>query len=176
MKKQSLLFTVPNWLSWILVGFILLIIGIFVYSVILYQTVEANKTSDFSTSEERVLEETAIIEIDDISRYHGEIYYNVVEGQTETGDSILAFVEVSNQEVEIKTFELSNFLDKNTLLSQWQNSCSTSCELLQSQYGIRGDTPLLELSYFDAEDRLSYAYYRLDDGSYDSGVSFSNDY
>lgn len=176
MKQQSLLFTVPNWLSWILVGVIMLIIGSIVFSVILYQDVEESKSSDFLTSEERVLEETEITEIVDTSRYHGEIYYNVIEGQTETDVSLVAFVDVSNEEAEIKTFDLTNFIDENTLVSQWRNSCSGSCELLQSQYGIRGNTPLLELSYFDAEDRLSYAYYRLEDGSYDSGVSFSNDY
>lgn len=176
MKKRSLQFTVPNWLSWILVGFIMLIVGSIVFSVILYQNVKENKVSDFLNSEERVLEETEITEIVDISRYHGDLYYNVIKGQTETDESLLAFVEVSNKEAEIKTFELTNFIDKNKLVTQWRNSCSDSCEVLQAHYGIRGNTPLLEISYFDAEDRLSYAYYRLEDGSYDSGVSFSNDY
>lgn len=173
MRQQSLLYTVLKWSSIVIVA---LLVSVFLYSVFLYQDIEESKTNDFATSEKRILEETEITEIESISRYHGQVYYNVVEGSTNTGEKLLGFVAISDEPMELEIFELSDLIDKSSLEEKWRDSCAGSCELLQSQYGIRDEIPLLEVSYFDEKDRLSYAYYRLKDGSYDSGVSFSNDY
>ncbi|MCZ0701883.1 uncharacterized protein YpmB [Natronobacillus azotifigens] len=172
MKQRSLLSIVPNWLKIGLVVGFLLLIGFLGYGINLYQTIQANKTEDFDQTRRRVIAETELVEIDDISRYHGNAFYHVVTGTTSEDEQVLAYVLVDNDEEEILIYHLSELTSKETVTHTWQEEMDVK-ELLSKQYGIRGTTPLLEFIYIDANNRLSYDYYRLDDGSYDSGISFS---
>ena len=170
MKQQSLQFTVPNWVKWVIVGIILLMLSAIGYSIYIYQTVERNRSESFTTSEQRILNDTEITDINTITRFHGEAYYHVINGETVDGEQLLAYVNKSDEE-EIQTFKIDELMTLETLEKQWLKTCQ-SCELLYSQYGIRGNIPLLEVTYIDEENRLSYTYFRLKDGTLDSRVSF----
>ncbi|GGM23064.1 hypothetical protein GCM10011351_06150 [Paraliobacillus quinghaiensis] len=172
MKQQSLQFTVPNWLKWVLIGVILLVFSGIGYSIYIYQTIEKNRTETFATSEQQILNETEITKVNAITRYHGESYYHVINGQNVDGEELLAYVNKSNED-EVQIFQTDQYMSLESLEKQWLNTCQ-SCELLESQYGIRGNIPLLELTYIDENDRLTYTYFRLKDGTIDSRVSFSS--
>ncbi|MFB1049339.1 DUF5590 domain-containing protein [Paraliobacillus sp. JSM ZJ581] len=175
MKRQSLLSIVPSWFKWALAIVFVCLVAVVVYAANVYQDIQGNKREGFVKSEERVLSETKIVEVDKVSRFHGQKYYHVVSGRTKTDEQMLAYVHQSNAEKKIVSFSLKDFVDKEQIESKWQSECG-NCRLLQSNYGIRDNIPLLELSYFDHDDRLSYRYYRLDNGEFESGVSFSNNY
>ncbi|CQR46665.1 hypothetical protein BN1058_00937 [Paraliobacillus sp. PM-2] len=175
MRQRSLQFTVPNWVKWFLVILFLFLFSLIVYGSNVYQLIQENKIEGFTESEERVLTETDMITVDEISRFHGRQYYHVITGKNEEGEQLLAYVNQSNSDKAISVFSLKRLVNKERIEESWQTACE-SCQLLQMNYGIRDNVPLLELSYFDNKDRLSYRYYRLDNGEYESGVTLSNDY
>lgn len=140
-----------------------------------YQDVQDSKKEGFTESRERVLRETDIETIDHVTRYHGQMYYHVVSGTTDSNEQMLAYVNQSKPEQEVLTFLTSELVQKSKIENQWKSECG-NCQLLQSNYGIRSNVPLVELSYFDTSDRLTYRYYRLDNGELESGVSFSDKY
>ncbi|WP_143804805.1 cell wall elongation regulator TseB-like domain-containing protein [Paraliobacillus ryukyuensis] len=175
MRQQSSRFTVPNWIKWTTVILVLCLVAVFVYVGHLYQTIQSNKLSGFAESEERVLNETDMVTVNQTERFHGTDFYHVFIGDNKDGDRLLAYVNQTNKDEEIHTFSLNNLMTKKQLTNQWKNECE-SCQLLHSTYAIRDTTPLLELTYIDSQNRLTYRYYQLDNGEYESGVSFSNQY
>lgn len=174
MRQQSLRSTVPNWLK-IFVG---IIIGVFIvflsYSIYLYQNNQADKFAGYEETEFRIANETKITEIDAITRYHGDEFYHVIEGRTSNGDEVLAYVLIEDDaEQDIQVYYLKDLISSDQIMSEWRSHTDVR-KLMTVQYGYRGSTPLLEFIYIDENDRLSYDYYRLDDGTFYSGISFSD--
>lgn len=173
MKQRSLRFIVPNWVKWSLaIGFICLI-AVVIYGIYFYQTVEMNRRTEFNLSNERVLEETNMTTVLDISRYHGAEYFHVIRGENSDGEPLLAYINQGAAE-DIKLFSLNDFVSKQEIINNWRDNCD-DCQLLHAEYAIREDIPLVEITYIDEANRLSYRNYRLDDGTYESGVSFSTE-
>lgn len=175
MRPRSSPSTVPKFLKASLIVIVLVLVGLVGYGVYLYQTIETNKVAGYHETEERIISETAITEVNTIERFHGNTFYHVVTGTTADDVAIIAYVDVENESEDITFFLLEDLVDQETIINEWQANTDVD-ELLTAQYGIRGSIPLLEFIYIDGSDRLSYDYYRLEDGSYDSGISFSNDF
>ena len=61
-----------NWKSFVFTTLIIVFIGIIIYSVYLYQSIETSKTDGFKNIEKLIFNSTEIKEIDDIYYYRGE--------------------------------------------------------------------------------------------------------
>lgn len=150
-----------------------LVIALIGYSVYLYQFINETKTDNYLVTEARVTEELTLNSIDNISRYHGTIPYHVVEAIRNDQEELLIFVDQSDESAALIVYSKSDLVTDETILSDWKAE-TTYQEIYQTQYGLRNEIPLLEIVYLDHSDRLSYDYYRLDNGAYDSGISFAN--
>lgn len=152
---------------------ITIVIALIGYSVYLYQYINETKTVNYHVTEVRVIEELSLDSIDNISRYHGTIPYHVVEAKTNDQEELLIFVDQSDESASLIVYSKSDLITDEAILADWKAD-TTYQEIYQTQYGLRNEIPLLEIVYLDHSDRLSYDYYRLDNGSYDSGISFAN--
>lgn len=152
---------------------ITIVIAVIGYSIYFYQYINETKTDNFLVTEARVLEELTLDSIDNISRYHGTIPYHVVEAKTNDQEELLIFVDQSDESAALIVYSKSSLFTDEAILAEWR-AATTYQEIYQTQYGLRNDIPLLEIVYVDQSDRLSYDYYRLDNGEYDNGISFAN--
>lgn len=145
-------------------------IGVTVY---FYQYINETKTDNFLVTEARVREELTLDSIDNISRFHGTIPYHVVDAKTNDQEELLIFVDQSDDSASLIVYSKSSLFSDEAILAEWRATISYR-EIYRTQYGLRNDIPLLEIVYVDQSDRLSYDYYRLDNGEYDNGISFAN--
>lgn len=152
---------------------ILIIISLVIYSVYLYINISNGKKADFTKTEERVNQELELSTIDQISRYHGTNYFHVVEGQMKDRTDVVIFVNQTDQDADLIVFSKDDLVSEDQIIEKWTQQTSYQ-EIYQIQYGIRNEIPLMEIVYLDQSKRLSYDYYRLDNGEYDSGISFAN--
>lgn len=150
-----------------------LVLALLGYSVYLYRYIDENKTENYLVTEARVTEELTLKSIDNISRYHGTIPYHVVEAITNDQEALLIFVDQSDESAPLIVYSKSDLITDEAILSDWKAE-TTYREIYQTQYGLRNEIPLLEIIYLDHSERLSYDYYRLDNGVFDSGISFAN--
>ncbi|SDL67517.1 DUF5590 domain-containing protein [Sediminibacillus halophilus] len=164
MEKLSLPFTVPSWVKWAVVIFILVFIGALGYSIYLYNSIQQDKEAGFQTSADRAVAETALEKAENVSRYHGNILYHVVTGTTDDGSEAIAYVPAEQKDGKIVIFRTEDLVSEQSILQSWNNDCS-NCELLETNLAIENDQPLLELKYIDDRDRYVLHYYSLTDGS-----------
>ncbi|GAA4071674.1 DUF5590 domain-containing protein [Amphibacillus indicireducens] len=150
-----------------------IVIGLIGYSIYLYQHISETKTENFQVTEARVNEELTLNSIHNISSYHGNVHYHVVEGETNNQEALLIFVDQADETADLIVYSQAELISDDVILADWESKTSYQ-DIYQIQYGIRNEIPLLEIVYLDHSDRLSYDYYRLDTGAYDSGISFAN--
>lgn len=150
-----------------------IVIGLIGYSIYLYQHISETKTENYRVTEARVNEELILHSIDNISSYHGNVHYHVVEAETNEQEELLIFVDQADKTADLIVCPKDELVSDDAVLANWETETSYQ-EIYHIQYGIRNEIPLLEIVYLDHSDRLSYDYYRLDTGAYDSGISFAN--
>ncbi|MDL4840833.1 cell wall elongation regulator TseB-like domain-containing protein [Aquibacillus rhizosphaerae] len=162
MIKRYSPFTAPSWFKLSIVVFLIIFFGIISYSVYVYSSVQENKTDGFEQSKVIAKEETELVSVDDVTRYHGDIYYHVVFGETESGESAVAYVPVENEDESIQFFLTSEFVySREDVLNEWRSECS-SCELYGVNLGIHNNLPVWETKYINGEDRFVFKYYPVD--------------
>ncbi|MDX8046145.1 DUF5590 domain-containing protein [Gracilibacillus sp. S3-1-1] len=151
---------------------IIVLLAAITYFIIVYQDAINSKTEYFDEITELVKENTSLNVIHSIERYHGDQLYYVVDGETDDNEAVFTFVyqpdkdEDNNEdEWDFKVFKKDAFYSEDTLLAEWQNRCS-GCEYLGSEIGIDNDIPILEIKYFDNQDRLVYENVVLKDKSH----------
>lgn len=173
MKKDTSQSITLSRFKILLIFITLVLIAILGYSIFLYQTVLDDKTNEFELTENRVNHELELSTIDEITRYHGTNYFHVVEGMTNENEQVVIYVNQTDQEADPIVFLKNDWVEETEIINQWEDETPYQ-DIHQIQYGIRNETPLLEFVYLDQSGRLSYDYYRLDNGEYDSGISFAN--
>jgi|SRR5699024_4848373 len=156
-----------------LIIIILMIIGLLGYLIYLYQTIMDDKANAFELTESQINDELALSTIDQITRYHGTEYFHVVEGTNSEDQQVVIYVNQTDQEADSIIFLKEDWVEEREIINQWEDERSYK-NLYHVQYALRDETPLLEFVYLDQNGRLSYDYYRLDNGEYDSGISFAN--
>jgi|GEM_PF-4813394 len=139
----------------------------------LYQHINEQKVMDYQTTEDRVTQEQEISKIESISRFHGTHYFHVVEAETSEQEEVIIYVNQSEPSADLIIFSKKDLITKEELINRWKNDTNFE-KLYQVQYAIRDEIPLVEIIYLDESERLSYDYYRLDNGEYDNGISFAN--
>lgn len=150
-------------MTMIIVIVIIVCLSVAGYSIYLYQEIEESKQADFSSSIQRVLSETEIEQVDEVTRYHGTSYYHAVTGETINGETGIAFVPV-NEEAEITYFLMEELNEESSIIDQWRDSC-TECSLISTNPALENDHPLWEIKYIDNQDRYVFEYRSMEDGS-----------
>ncbi|SEN44001.1 Uncharacterized protein YpmB [Amphibacillus marinus] len=171
MRQRSSQFIELSWTKAIAVSVGILLLALVFFIISLYRSIDANRTGAFSDSRQRVEEELAIHSIEHISRYHGTEYFHVIDATTAADEAIVIFVNQDDSEQDLIVFDKQDLVTEDQIMATWRNETAYQ-QLYRSQKGLRNQTPLLEIVYLDDNGRLSYDYYRLSDGDYDSGITF----
>ncbi|QDP40432.1 cell wall elongation regulator TseB-like domain-containing protein [Radiobacillus deserti] len=163
MIKQYLPSTVPSWVKWTPVIILFLFLIMLGFGISIYNHTMDNKRDGFEQSSEIAMEQTALVSVDQVERYHGEEYYHVVTGTTEDGEKGFAFVPQGDQQKPVRLILEKNIMNENEMKNQWKKSCS-SCSFISMNLGINGDTYLWEIKYIDEQDRYVFDYYNAMNG------------
>lgn len=176
-KQQSL-----TWFSWkrliiILVLVFLLLIAIYIFSI--SKQIKASKTDGFEQSTSMILEDTDIIEIDEMYAFQHDILYHIGYGKNKQKDKLIAFVpkttakkenqkdkdkqKKENSTKEIITVKVSEIVSKKEIESKWNKECE-QCMLKSSAPAMIDEVPLWELTYLDTNGRFVFEYIELEDG------------
>lgn len=157
-----------NVFQWILIVLSLIIVTCFIYGVLLYNNIQKNKTNGFSASEELVMQDTEITQINAVERYHGEKIYHIVFGETADETKQIAFVPIQSDEDEDKqdiiVVNESDIIPKKSILKQWEEQCG-QCRSMKITPGIENEDLLWELTYIDDVNRHVLEYLSIYDGS-----------
>ncbi|WP_163537630.1 hypothetical protein [Gracilibacillus sp. YIM 98692] len=164
MKKQFLLFIEHKTRIWLISILLLLSIIMIFFGVKIYKDIMHTKTSYFDQVKSYVLQETDVVQIHNIERYHGGTLYYVLKAETQE-EEVLVFVhEDENQGWVYQTYESDAYFTEKEILNDWKEKCS-SCQLLGATVGIMNDYPLLEIKYLNSSERLVYEHVLLEDKS-----------
>ncbi|WP_138417021.1 DUF5590 domain-containing protein [Aquibacillus sediminis] len=164
MKKRYLPFTVPRWLTWVLLICFVLFIVLAIYLISIYNEVQQSKQSGFQASEELALSKTDLTSVKNVTRYHGETHYHVVVGSTQDDEAAIVYVPVDTEEQKLQFFDAESFVSREDVISSWQTSCS-SCQFISANLAIDNQRPLWEIKYIDNQDRYVFEYFLLEDGT-----------
>jgi uncharacterized protein YpmB len=156
-------FEMPSWAKWTILALILIFIAIFIYLIVLYHDIQDSKTKGYSQAEQRVLQETDIVQIEETVRYQGDILYHVVTGKNDDGKNLIVFVPESNDE-EVVIVKQNDILPYDTVKANWENDC-VNCELIHIVPAIIKNDALWEITYYDESDRYVIGYVSIFDGS-----------
>jgi len=147
------------------IAFVFFLCIMLVYFTFLYHKTQQNKTADYAKVKEIVMEQTQIIEIDDILRFHGEEAFYVVFGTTENNEEKIAFVPFEyHHEEPITTINQSEIISQENILNKWRNQCS-NCKFIKIIPGKVNDELVWELTYIDSTDRYVFDYLSIYDGT-----------
>lgn len=146
-----------KWMLLITTLLIILFIGLFAY---LYVIIIQDKNKGFSQTETKVLEQTEIIHVTKIERFHDEKYYHVVHGENEKGEQMIAFVPQVADEA-ISTIHESEMITEEQLIEQWAKSCH-QCKKIKATPALIENNPYWELTYYNEEDQYVISYYEVD--------------
>lgn len=163
-----------EWGKWIFITLCILIVTCLVYGILLYNTIQKNKTAGFDDTIQWVIEETDITEVISIERYHGEKAYHIVYGTAQGNKDMIAFVPLY-EKGKITTIEQSNIFSREMVEEQWYKQCN-ACKLSKITPGIENEQPVWELTYLDESNRHVFEYLSIYDGSQYEKISFTQMY
>src|SRR5690625_573222 len=90
-----------RWLRFFLISFSTILIVSIVYLIVLYNQVMSAKTEGFTDTEKKVISQTSIVTIEQITTFHEKESYHVVWGKTEDNMKQLAFVPIDSSDEQI---------------------------------------------------------------------------
>ncbi|GEM01426.1 Uncharacterized protein YpmB [Halolactibacillus halophilus] len=172
MKQQSSQFIELNYPK-IIVG-ILLLIGIVGagYSVHLYSVIREAEDDDFDSSIARVKAAYDIGEIDEVTRFHGDVFYHVIHTSDE--DSVTYYyVDQSDQSADITVYTAQSSDPIQPILATFLSERPNN-DISRVNVGLRQQVPIVEIISTTTTESVRYDYYRLTDGTYESGITLNN--
>ncbi|WP_330949759.1 cell wall elongation regulator TseB-like domain-containing protein [Virgibacillus sp. MG-45] len=150
-----------KWLAWIT---IIIAVAIFCFLIYLYNVIQHEKTQEFDQTKKIVFAETALTEINEITRFHGDQYYHAVVGKTDQKDVKIVFVLKKENSNEISVFDMDEMISKDKVNDMFIQTCS-NCKLLKTTPAIMNNKPFWELTYTDGDRRHVIEYVSMHDGS-----------
>ena len=159
-KKKSF----PSWLKWSLLILILILIISTIYSIFLFKDIQESKTIGYSETEKKVLQETDIESITNITHFFDKTTYHIVFGETEHGEEKIVFVPKEKNAEKMTIIDGNEVLTKQEIRSLLENDC-TKCQLIKINPAMIKDNPLWEVTYRDDTDRYVLDYLSMYDGS-----------
>ncbi len=169
MKQQSSQFIELNYLK--IVVSILLLIGLVGvgYSVHLYGVIRDFEGKGFESSIARVKEAYDLSDIDDVTRYHGEAFYHVIH----TRDGTYYFVNQTDATADITVYTAESSDPLQPILATFESERPNNA-LSRVNVGLRQQVPIVEIISTTTSGAFRYDYYRLTDGTYESGLTLNN--
>ncbi|HAM81159.1 DUF5590 domain-containing protein [Ornithinibacillus bavariensis] len=161
MNKRS--FELPSVVKWILLILLILFLAVIIFLIVLYNQIQDGKTAGFQVAEQRVIQESSIIDILKTSRFFGESGYHVIYGKTDDKVTQIAFVP-DDKEQKITIVNEDETISSDEVMQNWQQGCK-NCSLIKIVPAILKDTPLWEISYQDEANRYVLEYVSIYDGS-----------
>ncbi|HEX6593484.1 MAG TPA: DUF5590 domain-containing protein [Bacillota bacterium] len=157
--------TIPRWLKWSLWIFCIIIVFCIIYSIFLYKNIQSSKTEGFQDSEQIVLDETNVVEIEDIILSHSEQPHHVVIGKTKNGEKKLVFVPLSsNNNKKLTIVNEQDIVSAQSIQQEWTNKCH-ECEWIKLVPTIVDHEPMWEITYIDNNGRYVIDYLSIYDGT-----------
>lgn len=153
-----------NWFKWGLIALIIIVIAIAIYFVLLYNNIQQSKVAGFANSEEKVLQQTALTEIDAIYRFHGEKAYHIMFGNTKKNDKKVVFYPLKKDEKDLTIINQTEIMTKDSIQNQWNKECN-ACKLIGIVPAMINNEPLWEITYVDQTNRYVFDYLSIYDGS-----------
>ncbi|WP_163969835.1 cell wall elongation regulator TseB-like domain-containing protein [Oceanobacillus halotolerans] len=161
MKKLNLF---PTWLKWSIAVITICMIALLVYSYYLYQIVQEQRTTGFSNSEEIVIRETTLQQIDTIKNFQGKEAYHILFGSTDDTQEQIAFLNLDNDQKDIVLIDQDEIISEKQAVDEWSQTCD-ECEFIKISPAMINERPLWELTYRDEKDRYVLDYISMYDGS-----------
>lgn len=152
-----------SWTKWVIFALIIVVVAILIFLTVLYNNIEKSKTNGFGNAEERVIEETEVIEVEETMRYHGDTLHYIVIGNTEDNQSLMVFVP-DDVEDELTIIDQSEIIPVESIRQSWQQACK-NCEFINIVPAITDRNPLWEITYYDEAGRYVMDYVSIFDGS-----------
>jgi len=152
-----------SWMKWgILIGGLVTILVVLLIGY-LYVSVMNEKSKDYSKAEQRAFDETDLLEVEQVERFHGEEAYFVVSGIDANEEPIFVFVPFDQEEATITIDQPSSYT-KSIVKQSWEEKCST-CKLTSITPGLIDETAVWEINYRLDKDIRMYEYISMEDGS-----------
>lgn len=160
-------------LKWIIGIICLLLLSCFIYGVFLYNDVQNNKTASYDRVKKAVVEETELIDIEKVERYHGKHAYYIIHGKTNNNKEKIVFYPFNAENMDVTVISKSDIIPAGTIKDNWRNQCN-NCELLGITPAIvtEDNNPAWELTYKDKSNRFVIDYLSIHDGSKIEMISF----
>lgn len=156
--------TIPLWLKWFFVIFMLILVSCIIYGIVLYKTIQHDKTKGYSNTEQEILNETDIVSVDQISHFYGETVYHIVIGKTANDKRKIVFVDKNEETDNIVVFDNEKMMSEENIQSLWMDECS-NCELIKINPAMINKEALWEVTYKDDSQRYIIEYLSMHDGS-----------
>lgn len=161
---QNSRYTVPNWLKWGLLGFILVLISCFIYLFFLYSDIQQSRTVNYQDSKQEVLDKTNVSQIENIAKYNGEHQFHVIFGATKNDGNKIVFVPLGKKNKRLTVIDGSKIITKQQIMDQWKQQCQ-NCELIDITPAMENNEPLWEVTYVDDSERYIFDYLSVYDGT-----------
>jgi len=163
-NKRYLESTGRKWLRRSLIILFILMISCFILALYFYYDLNNSRTSGFEETENVILDQTAITEVNHIERFHGAEAYHVVYGTNSEGAEKIILYPLEGTEKNITTIDTSEIIPKESVGAQWSEQC-TGCELAGITPALIDGEALWELTYYDSNNEYVMDYFSMYDGS-----------
>lgn len=159
-----------KWVITIVCVLLLTAIGISIY---FYQSMRSPITEQEQLAIARVLGETEVSIIQNVSFYHGTEPYVVIKGQQEEGgENFIVWVGQEDESVVVKPANAG--LSKEQVRQFAINELAPK-KLLAVRLGLENRLPIYEITYIDENDRYSFYYITFEDGTFVKRYSLKAD-
>ncbi|MBP2078301.1 DUF5590 domain-containing protein [Oceanobacillus polygoni] len=153
-----------NWLLWSSLSLLVILLGLGIYGIVLYNNLYDSKTAGFDETSRQILSQTSITEIEKIEQYNGSKAYHVLFGSNDADEEKLIFYPLEGKEKSLTTIDKSEILTEEEIISRWQSECN-SCKLIKVTPALEDDEALWEIAYNDVNDEYVLDYKSIYDGS-----------
>ncbi|WP_209122630.1 DUF5590 domain-containing protein [Alkalihalobacillus sp. BA299] len=148
--------------KWVITIVCLLILiggGLFAY---FYQTIRSSINEQEQLAVQRVLSDTDITTVEEVSIYHGTKPYTVILGQSKE-NRVVAWV--GNEEERIIVKNAKDGLRKEEV-KQFALAELAPKKLIAIRLGMENHLPIYEITYLDENDRYTFYYITFEDGTF----------
>lgn len=157
-----------RWMPLFIVILSFVLITCLIYIVYLYNAIQTGKTKGFTETEEYILANTDLVNIEAIEPFYDQHTYHVVFGMTKDEEQQIIFIpindETDNATSDITVVDQSDIIPKEQVLQQVNDQCQ-KCKIMQVQPAIIDENPLWEITYRDTSNRFILDYISMYDGS-----------
>lgn len=168
-SSQSIELNYPKIILSLVIVFLIAIMG---YSMYLYSNIRSNEDQGFDQSIQRVSEEIDANQIEQVTRFHGNIYYHVIHHKDDQQVTYY-FVDQTDKTRPILSYATGTLHPLDTIIKSFKSD-RPDHEITSVNVGMREKTPIVEIISMTSTNAIRYDYYNLSDRTYESGLTLNN--